>query len=81
MGDLMTYTQDTIHELLPKLNKRQIASAVHRGLPAQKIGRNWYFDAEAVRAWLSGKPAQPDKRAARAAKADDPAKYPDEVGE
>lgn len=81
----MTYTQHNIHELLPNITQASLRAAIAtQGLPARKIGRNTYFDAEAVRAWLAGQREQAAhegrKRAVRASK-DDPKRYVDEIGE
>jgi hypothetical protein len=49
----MTYTMDTIGKLLPGATPTGIRAAIQaKGLPAQKIGKVWYFDGTAVRRWL-----------------------------
>jgi excisionase family DNA binding protein len=81
----MTYTLDNISEIFPNATRPAIRRAIkEQGLPAQKIGRNWYFDAEAVRGWLSGqKERQAHERRKRAVRVsqDDPSRYQDEIGE
>lgn len=80
----VTYTQKTITDLLPGVTMAGLRTAMEQGLPGKKIGRNYYFDGEAVRTWLCGQAAerqhQACKRAVRAAK-DDPRQYRDEIGE
>jgi hypothetical protein len=44
---------DTIGKLLPGATPTGIRAAIQaKGLPAQKIGKVWYFDGVAVRRWL-----------------------------
>lgn len=47
-----TYTDETIHELLPDTTLAGIRGAIADGMPARKIGRTWLYDEDSVRAWL-----------------------------
>jgi excisionase family DNA binding protein len=80
----MTYTLDTIGELLPDTTKTSIRKAIReQGLPAVKIGKTWLFDADAVRRWLQRDtvPAQTAKPKRARVIADDPSNYRDEIGD
>jgi hypothetical protein len=74
----MTYTHETIGELLPHLTPRKVPSAVKAGLPGRKIGKVWYFDEDAVRQWMSVDQHIANVRAVRRSRRhDDPNRYPD----
>lgn len=49
-----TLTMATIGTILPGAKRSNIIRAIKtQGLPGRKLGREWYFDAEAVRQWLA----------------------------
>ena len=38
-----------------KVSTRTVLEMVKRGLPAQKVGRAWRFNPEAIKAWLDAR--------------------------
>lgn len=47
-------TMETIGSIFPGAKRAAIIRAVkEQGLPGRKVGREWYFDEDAVRAWMA----------------------------
>lgn len=80
LSTLRTYTMDDIGELIPGATRGGIAKAIERGLPARKIGNRWYFDGEAVQAWLAKQEKATRRDRSRAHAVADPSTVPDEIG-